>query len=409
MADSFTPSLLLRKPEINANQNAWGALANEDFGSDRIEQAIVGVAAYTLSGPKTLTRTNGETDEARMRVQTITGGTGGTLTIPAVPIWYWFVNNASGDATVTNGSNSVVVPAGSSTAVFSPDGNALTVGLTKQYVDNASFSAALPGQSGNGGKALTTDGTTASWNLINLTSGVTGTLPAARGGTGVTSLAALKTGLALNNVENKSSAAIRADFTAAANTYTGKQSLAPSAAGSAGLNLGQGAAPTAPVDGDIWTTSLGMFVRAGGVTQPLVSKFREIAPAQLNAAGPKVSFSDIPQDYSILILEIMVAANAGNIDNLVLQVSGDNGATWSAARTLQSSVPASTIYVGPVIFMNYSRQYSFIAQAVENITSVNAQHFQGGRTSLTTGINAIRVGFEARSFVAGNSFRLFAL
>ncbi len=34
----------------------------------------------------------------------------------------------------------------------------------------------------------------------------------------------------------------------------------------AGLNIGQGVAPSAPTDGDTWVTSAGMFVRAGGVT-----------------------------------------------------------------------------------------------------------------------------------------------
>lgn len=163
MADSFTSSLLLRKPEINANQNAWGLLANEDFGSDRLEQAIIGTASYALSGTKTLSRVNGETDEARMRVQNITGGTGGTVTIPAVPIWYWFINGASGPVTVTNGSNSVVVPSGSSTSVFSPNGSALSMGLTKGYVDGLALSTSLPGQTGNAGSAIFTDGTNASW------------------------------------------------------------------------------------------------------------------------------------------------------------------------------------------------------------------------------------------------------
>ncbi len=32
------------------------------------------------------------------------------------------------------------------------------------------------------------------------------------------------------------------------------------------INLGQGTAPTSPVDGDVWITSAGMFVRAGGST-----------------------------------------------------------------------------------------------------------------------------------------------
>jgi hypothetical protein len=42
-----------------------------------------------------------------------------------------------------------------------------------------------------------------------------------------------------------------------------------SAVGGAGLNLPHGAAPTAPVNGDIWTTSAGIFARINGVTRTL--------------------------------------------------------------------------------------------------------------------------------------------
>lgn len=39
-----------------------------------------------------------------------------------------------------------------------------------------------------------------------------------------------------------------------------------SKAGAAGLRLPHGAAPTAPVDGDLWTTTAGLFVRINGAT-----------------------------------------------------------------------------------------------------------------------------------------------
>jgi hypothetical protein len=42
-----------------------------------------------------------------------------------------------------------------------------------------------------------------------------------------------------------------------------------SAAPAAGLNIGQGVNPTAPIDGDIWITSSGAFARVNGVTQQL--------------------------------------------------------------------------------------------------------------------------------------------
>jgi hypothetical protein len=41
---------------------------------------------------------------------------------------------------------------------------------------------------------------------------------------------------------------------------------AQSTAANASLNLPEGAAPTSPADGDIWTTTLGMYVQIAGST-----------------------------------------------------------------------------------------------------------------------------------------------
>jgi len=52
---------------------------------------------------------------------------------------------------------------------------------------------------------------------------------------------------------------------------TGEILAAASTTAKSGLNLAHGVAPTSPVNGDVWTTSLGMFVRINGVTYgPLI-------------------------------------------------------------------------------------------------------------------------------------------
>lgn len=43
-------------------------------------------------------------------------------------------------------------------------------------------------------------------------------------------------------------------------------SVAASTTGGATLNVPHGAAPTAPADGDIWTTTAGLYVRINGAT-----------------------------------------------------------------------------------------------------------------------------------------------
>lgn len=52
----------------------------------------------------------------------------------------------------------------------------------------------------------------------------------------------------------------------APNTFVGLQQLAASAAGGATLRIPHGTAPTTPVNGDVWTTTTGLFIRVNGAT-----------------------------------------------------------------------------------------------------------------------------------------------
>lgn len=66
--------------------------------------------------------------------------------------------------------------------------------------------------------------------------------------------------------------ASKADFTgsvpitAAGGTMTGKLNFLASSSGTAGMNCGVGTTPSSPLDGDIWCTTSGMFVRINGST-----------------------------------------------------------------------------------------------------------------------------------------------
>jgi len=60
-------------------------------------------------------------------------------------------------------------------------------------------------------------------------------------------------------------------FSSTGGTLTGKLSTLASATGGAGLTVTPGAAPTAPVDGDVWFTTAGMFAQVNGVTQQMAA------------------------------------------------------------------------------------------------------------------------------------------
>jgi hypothetical protein len=162
------------------NLNAWGVILNQQVFQP-LEDAIAKRVAFALSGAKTLTTANGLEDEARCAFLDVTSGTGGTITAPAVEKWYIVRNNASGDVIVTTGGGATaVIRPGEVGLVVSDGANFRRAQFTrigpptepdgivnKAYADALAFNAIdLPGQGGNAGKLLGTDGTHANWRGI---------------------------------------------------------------------------------------------------------------------------------------------------------------------------------------------------------------------------------------------------
>ena len=118
--------------------------------------------------------------------------------------------SAWGTSYATSGTGTTIAltvsPAltGTPTAPTATAGTNTTQIATTAYVVGTAFSAALPGQGGNAGKFVTTDGTTASWSFVPLTSGVSGILPVANGGTGASDAATALTNLGAYPAANPS-------------------------------------------------------------------------------------------------------------------------------------------------------------------------------------------------------------
>jgi hypothetical protein len=170
-----------------------------------VSQGGTGQTSYT-NGQLLIGNSTGNT----LTKTTLTAGTGinitngpGSITIagtgpdtfPGAGIAY-STGTAWGTSYGTSGSGTTIAltanPAftGVPTAPTATAGTNTTQIATTAFVVGTAFSAALPGQTGNAGKFVTTDGTTASWSYVPLTSGVSGILPVANGGTGASSLTA---------------------------------------------------------------------------------------------------------------------------------------------------------------------------------------------------------------------------
>jgi hypothetical protein len=189
MASSYTTRARFTLQATGENNNTWGVILNSGV-FQLVDDSIAGTIAFALSGTHALTTANGATDEARFAVVNITGGTGGSVTIPAVSKLYTVRNASSGQVQVgvNAGPMAMFQPGevghcycdGATTyRVRATDfGGATLTGLgvpinptdacTRGYADNLAFNAiGLPGQPGNAGNYLKTDGTNAAWTQVS--------------------------------------------------------------------------------------------------------------------------------------------------------------------------------------------------------------------------------------------------
>lgn len=98
----------------------------------------------------------------------------------------------------------------------------------------------------------------------------------------------------------------------AGGTLTGELITLASSTTTAGLNVPHGAAPTAPVNGDVWTTTAGMYVRTNGAT---------VGPLAVSGGGSAI----ITKDEGTQILAASTALNF--VGAGVVATDGGSGVT----------------------------------------------------------------------------------
>lgn len=137
--------------------------------------------------------------------------------------------------------------------------------------------------SATAGHILKSDGSAATWGQLDLSNSnsVTGTLSAGNVGD-----------LSGTYLTNTLAASTYAPI--ASPTFTGKTTTAASVSGEAGFNIPAGTAPSSPVNGDIWTTTAGVFAQINGSTKQLADTGYSGVPYDISGeAVGAVSLNDV--------------------------------------------------------------------------------------------------------------------
>jgi hypothetical protein len=190
MPSSWSSSLRFELQFTGENINLWGDKLNTELG--HADDAVPGVLTKALSGDTTLSTATAGDDEARAAILKFTGAGPFTVTVPSVSKAYAVWNSCTAAVTLTTGAGAAVAAQPGEIVQLVCDGaNVVRVqgtafggqpltGLadptspqmaaTKAYADQLAFTAnagILPGQTGNDGRFIRTDGTNASWQPIS--------------------------------------------------------------------------------------------------------------------------------------------------------------------------------------------------------------------------------------------------
>ncbi len=362
MPSSYTTSLRLTLPATGELTGTWGTTVNTGI-TELLDSAVAGTTTISTWGgagvPYTLSNTDGAADEARRMFLVATGAPGEAKNVicPAVSKLYIFRNDTTGGFALTlktSGGSGIAVPAGQYKVLYC---NGTNVVEAFNSLASLTLGTALAVTSGGTGTTTSTGtgsvvlsnsptlvtpalGTPISGVLTNatglpLTTGVTGTLPAANGGTGqatytvgdlvyatgTTALSKLGIGASTNVLTSSGSAP---QWTAASSVAIGTAT-----------NLAGGVAGSVPYQSGAATTT---FLGIGAANTVMTSSGTapQWSTALTGLTGVSTTTATLSSDLTL----------TGGTANGVLYLNGSKVATSGSALTFDGTLLRSSTYLG---------------------------------------------------------------
>jgi hypothetical protein len=164
-------------------------------------------------------------------------------------------------------------------------------------------------------------------------------------------------------------------------SFTGKVNFFASTTGTAGMNCGVGATPTSPVNGDIWCTSVGMFVQINGST---VGPLGSGGAGVLGVTGGGTGVSTITSGNVVIgqgtspVTSYPRSGSGTTIASVTGTPVNGNCASWNSGNVVDAGGPCTTGGGGGTVSSATANQLAYYASSgtvVGGLTTCNSGYY----------------------------------
>ena len=171
------------------------------------------------------------------------------------------------------------------------------------------------------------------------------------------------------------------------------QTAASAAVAGAGFRLPHGVAPSTPTNGDVWTTTTGLYAYINGVT------YRIGAPTQIQTiattSGATATLSGLSTNYSELFISFNGVSPAVGAPNLTMTVSAD-GVSWSSPPLALVLNVVNTTFVNGIVRITFYSSTQSVMQSnlVATTTASPTSPSLSGITAPVSGLINVTGGMD---------------